>query len=77
LGEPASSDGDREVERPGMPLIGGSVIGALLEAPEDTFRRGGGLALGGECEAGDAREEGPLLLASLSISADRVISGLA
>lgn len=65
LGETPSSDGgDLELDR-GIALIGGRVRGVLLEPPEEPTRRGGEEpAPGGECEAGDAREDGPLLLAS-------------
>jgi hypothetical protein len=53
------------------------VRGVLLEPPEEPPRRGGDPGLGGVWELGEAREEGPLLLASWSISADLKISGLA
>jgi len=57
--------------------MGASVMGPLLEAPEEPFLRGGDPGLAGERVVGDACDEGPLLLASLSMSAERVISGLA
>jgi len=66
FGETPSSDGgDLELDRPGMALIGGRVRGVLLEPPDEPTRRGGeDPAPGGECDVGDAREDGPLLLAS-------------
>jgi len=42
-----SSEGDRELERPGIALMGGRVRGVLLEPPEEPPRRGGDPGLGG------------------------------